>query len=482
MSDKKCERSLWSLVSWETPEDIIEMTGVVNINDYRDGYGSSVLHELVATNPDNVRYYDRILNTCLESPNCPLNDSLTHAVMCNKCPADIIVRLINAGAQVDSSSGREDKSVLMLACSADIAKILVAAGAQIDKQDSRGRTPLYHADDIDMVEFLLHKGANRMNRDDNGCTALMYHLSNADSNVMNPIRLINSASGEELDVRDEKGHDVTHYAKMHNDKFLTDWLMGEIVDRRAVLASTAPKASTALKRKVLLKILKKDDLEALQSTLKCKNVNAVSPGRAGCDGTTILNLAAQHNAVNIVRGCLRFGGTLPETPDNRGITPIESTTSIPIMKMLCMYMGEDVRNCEATARAFIGHARAGNEEVAEYLFRLIAREDHSSVRDSDGVSVLIATACFQDEEMIRDYWEGKDVDELSARDAQLLLYIAAGSGNEYAMHKALKFGARMHTASAIDKKTPYERANPDTIEMMKLLSAQYMTERAKNLE
>ncbi|TWB29101.1 DUF6438 domain-containing protein [Nitrospirillum bahiense] len=97
------------------------------------------------------------------------------------------------------------------------AKRLLALGANPNHRDRRGRTPLFEADDLDMVETLLANGADATIRDENGLGPIFATWNDAIA-----IRLLQAGASPE--GRDEEGHTLAQRAKIYDMPATAHWL------------------------------------------------------------------------------------------------------------------------------------------------------------------------------------------------------------------------------------------------------------------
>ncbi|MEE3627285.1 DUF6438 domain-containing protein [Nitrospirillum sp. BR 11752] len=97
------------------------------------------------------------------------------------------------------------------------AKRLLALGADPNHRDRRGRTPLFEADDLDMVETLLANGADVTIRDENG---LGPAFANWNDTIV--VRLLQAGASPQ--GRDEEGHTLAQRAKIYDMPTTAHWL------------------------------------------------------------------------------------------------------------------------------------------------------------------------------------------------------------------------------------------------------------------
>ncbi|WP_145727711.1 DUF6438 domain-containing protein [Nitrospirillum viridazoti] len=97
------------------------------------------------------------------------------------------------------------------------AKRLLALGADPNHRDRRGRTPLFEADDLDMVETLLANGADVTIRDENGLGPVFATWNDAIA-----VRLLRA--GASPDGRDEDGHTLAERTVLYAMPATARWL------------------------------------------------------------------------------------------------------------------------------------------------------------------------------------------------------------------------------------------------------------------
>ncbi len=106
---------------------------------------------------------------------------------------ELVKKLLNAGAYINSTDGYRDEPVLMWAVKKghkNVVELLVEKGAEVNISDRYKETPLMDAARYgheDIAKFLLHNRANVNDVTVNGESALMFAASNGHTGVVNTL-------------------------------------------------------------------------------------------------------------------------------------------------------------------------------------------------------------------------------------------------------------------------------------------------------
>ena len=112
----------------------------------------------------------------------------------------ILLNHRNIDVNLRSKSGKTTLILAAEGCPVSIAKALLEKGAEIDKTDGKECTPLLYAvdrDDLSMVQFLIDQGANWEHKDSNG-RSLMHRA--AIGNRRRVLQWLLEKTGKCLDV------------------------------------------------------------------------------------------------------------------------------------------------------------------------------------------------------------------------------------------------------------------------------------------
>lgn len=146
---------------------------------------------------------------------------LMHGIMRND--QDIVLSLINAGANINEVTGEDNVNALMLAVTFgyfECVKILVEHGAFLNEENVGGRTVLSKAAErgnVRCVQLLIENGALLDIGDSCGTTALMYAVAN---NHVNCVKILLDA-GTRLDLTDKWKNDALLISLRSNDESCT---------------------------------------------------------------------------------------------------------------------------------------------------------------------------------------------------------------------------------------------------------------------
>ena len=169
-------------------------------------YGKLETVRLLVNQGANVNLHD------LFASYTPLHLAAAHAN--RQIVMEICAILLTAGADVNAQTkwGTTPLWSAAVAGRIELLEFLLSRGAELDVRDTEGRTPLIfivkHPFHPDMLSFLLTRGIDVNAQDVNGRTALMYAAEAANEKLIN-ILLDNAA---DLTLRDKNGRNALMYA------------------------------------------------------------------------------------------------------------------------------------------------------------------------------------------------------------------------------------------------------------------------------
>lgn len=160
---------------------------------------------------------------------------------------ETVRRIISGGMNVDARALDSGNTALILAAS-DPTKLftparlsrfkhppdkgtvqyLLAAGANPNAKGHLGSTALMRANDVFIVQALMHHGADVSAKDDNGCGALVYAIG--DGNTEKIQALVNARA--EINARDKNGWTPLMYAAREGNLEATEFLLVSGADPR----------------------------------------------------------------------------------------------------------------------------------------------------------------------------------------------------------------------------------------------------------
>lgn len=189
--------------------------------DTEDRYGRTPLTLAV-----ECRYYDLVRALIEAGVDVNLNQPLITAIGSNdeSIPdTELVLLLINVGADVDQTDKHSLQTPLMQAVNfddADIVEILVAYGADVNKKDNKGQTALSIANDRSnerIAEILLaNEAVDSFTPIEHISTTLNTLLNSERSKKMFKVREMLS---DGINSRDEEGRTVLIYAISSEDSF-----------------------------------------------------------------------------------------------------------------------------------------------------------------------------------------------------------------------------------------------------------------------
>jgi len=100
----------------------------------------------------------------------------------------------------------------------EVVEILVSHGASVNSRDCYNHTPLMEAagvDNLEVLKYLVERGADVDASDKGGCTALFYTVSS--ENSVDAIRYLVS-KGASITHRSKLGYTALHFAALHGNR------------------------------------------------------------------------------------------------------------------------------------------------------------------------------------------------------------------------------------------------------------------------
>lgn len=207
----------------------------------------------------------------------------------------LIDALFAAGASTKHQD-RDGKTVLHRPCSAKVVKRLLENGADPNARDGAGHVPLHHCLELPALVCLLSASAKVNAQDRQGRSPLMTHLE-ADRVPLAAVLLAHDADPEQ---RDEVGETAIFFARSTATMRLL--LQDFDVD---------PHVRSHSGRSVLHRCQNAECVELLCAS-------GLSPNLADADGCMPLHLS---RTVGVVRALLRFGAAI-DSQDRAGRTPL----------------------------------------------------------------------------------------------------------------------------------------------------------------
>ena len=144
-----------------------------------------------------------------------------------ECDEELIRKVIEIGGSAGAKCGKDDLITGIAFCSEsslDLTKLLINHGASINGKDEENASFLSYAigaDDIELVNFLLKKGADKENKDTNeimGC----FPIHDCESLKM---LLLLEKNGFDLNQTCENGENLLHFAAMKNLVEIAEYLI-----------------------------------------------------------------------------------------------------------------------------------------------------------------------------------------------------------------------------------------------------------------
>jgi len=149
--------------------------------------------------------------------------------------SEILQLLIEAGADIHARNIRGDSSLLIAAATGDLRRVqcLVENGADVHQRNNHGMTALMRAArsgtkySKDIVAFFLKCGVEIDLHDKEGLTAVWYASRwPREPDGFGALQVLGEA-GARMDLRDEKGNNILHYAAEHGNVEAVSYLVGK---------------------------------------------------------------------------------------------------------------------------------------------------------------------------------------------------------------------------------------------------------------
>lgn len=330
------------------------------------------------------RYTDLVRALIEAGANVNLNQPLITAIGSNddSVPdAELVMLLINTGADVDQTDKQDLKTALMQAVifgDADIVEILIDYGADVNKKNSSGETALSiakHRHSEQIVEILLANQATDSFAPIEAISPTLNALLNSErSKKMAKVREMLSA---DINSRDEQGRTVLIYAISKVDDFLgfpCD-IFAELVKIQGIEINAQDDEGTTALMKAALNRNPSYTQMLLDAGAKVNMENN--------EGQTALGFAVFANHVDVTR-LLIAHGTNVNAGNNTWKTPIVTAYS-PEMLNLLLDNGADVNAHDKGETLLIKHLRNPRVELVKVL---LERNVNVNATDEKGRTAL----------------------------------------------------------------------------------------------
>lgn len=304
--------------------------------DTEDRYGRTPLTLAV-----ECRYYDLVRALIEAGVDVNLNQPLITAIGSNdeSTPdTELVLLLINVGADVDQTDKHSLETPLMQAVNfddADIVEILIDYGADVNKKDNKGQTALSIAKDRcneRIVEILLaNEAVDSFTPIEHISTTLNTLLNRERSKKMSKVYKMLS---EGINSRDEEGRTVLIYAISNEDDFFgfPEDIFAELVKIEAIDVNAQDNEGFT----ALMYAANRQDTSYTQMLLDA----GAKVNMADNEKRTTLFFAVSANRVEVAR-LLIANGAKVNVGNNSWVTPIVQADS-PEMLNLLLDNGADV--------------------------------------------------------------------------------------------------------------------------------------------